>query len=259
MGLTSSKQNESFSSPERPPLSGQAALEALQRAESIDNYRTLVSQSTVNRLARAGQTYLPAVHSVSIAIPEADPEQPWPNGQVLWMSATADAGLPHTRAPYYICLPLNINRDSLAKTMLHERVHVSQRMFPEPWKHLLKTAWSMIPWFGILPEEHEARRRINPDLLGAPLFIWKNTWVVFAVFHSSSKPSLPDIQVVWWDKTTNTLHRQAPKEWVSYFGNNPAGEHPYEIAAYLIAEGDSNTTPAYTDLKPHIKMLPSEV
>jgi hypothetical protein len=255
MGVATSSQKELIY---KPPLSGQEAFVALQQAESIDNYRTLVSQSTVNRLARAGQTYLPAIQNPSIAIPPADPDQPWPNGQVLWMSATADGGLPHTRAPHYICLPLNIHTSSLATTMLHERVHISQRTVPKAWQILLKTAWSMTTWFGVLPDEHERRRRINPDLLGAPLYIWKNRWVVFAIFQSLSQPSLPAINVVWWDTTTNTLHREAPEEWTSYFGNLPAGEHPYEIAAYLIAEGDSNTTPAYNDLKQKLSLLSSQ-
>ena len=242
--------------PERPPLSGSQALEALHRAEQIDGYRTAVNESSLNRLARSKQTYMPAVYSQTLSIPPADPTQPWPNGQVVWMDPTADGGLPHTRAPYFICLPTTILPSSLNQTLTHERIHVSQRLHPDAWIALMKTSWSMTPWNGSLPEELEFRHRINPDLYNAPRFIWKNQWVPFAIFQSTDHPDLSEINLIWWDDSSRTIHRDPPPGWTNFFGSNPSGEHPYEIAAYLLA-GNTTTNKAYQALLPGLPSLPT--
>ena len=94
--------------PQRPPLSGQQALAALQRAENLDGYLARVSSSALNVKARKKFFYVPSVHTVETSIPPADLKEPWPNGQVVWMEQSADGGLPHTRLPYFILLPKNI-------------------------------------------------------------------------------------------------------------------------------------------------------
>lgn len=242
--------------PQRPPIAGQSGLQALFRAEQIDNYRQRVNESTINRAARAGQDYLPSAHSIQRSIPVANPAEPWPNGLVVWMDPSADAGLPHTRAPNLICISRDFPESDLANTLLHERVHVSQRLHPAAWKSILSEAWSFEPWSGTLPADVESRRRINPDLLGSPHFIWKNTWVPLALFQSSTKPKLQDINVVWWNAPAKTLHRDPPPGWTDFFGNIPAGEHPYELAAYLIAANPSQNK-AYQVIKPRLVKLPT--
>lgn len=158
--------------PQRPPISGQAGLQALQQAERADQYLTLIGQSSINRLARAATNYLPFPHSLKRAIPPADPMEPWPNGQVIWMQSSADDGLPHTRAPNYICIPVTMKDPKLlVSTLLHERVHVSQRLHPEAWRKVLAEAWNMTPWSGVLPADIQNRRRLNPDLLSVPLLL----------------------------------------------------------------------------------------
>jgi hypothetical protein len=241
--------------PERPPISGQSGLQALFRAETIDNYRKIVNESAINRLARFGQDYLPSVHSVNRTVPSADPAEPWPNGQVIWMDPTADAGLPHTRVPNFICISANFPEADLKTTLLHERVHVSQKLHPEAWKNIFQV-WDFKPWYGRLPIDIEARKRINPDLLGIPHYIWKNKWVPVALFKSASNPRLNEIDLVWWDDSSRVLHREAPPGWIDYFGSIPAGEHPFEIVAYLVAANPSQNN-AYHDIKPRLQSLPT--
>ncbi len=242
--------------PQRPPLSGQSGLQALFRAEQIDNYRALVAQSPLNATARAGQDYLPSVHSLDRAVPPADPHEPWPNGQVIWMDPTADAGLPHTRPPNLICISRDFPEKDLKTTILHERVHVSQQLHRRAWIKLLKEVWDFQQWHGTLPADLQSRRRINPDLLGAPLFIWKQQWVPFAIFQSSSKPRLFETDTVWWDATSRTLLRSPPPGWTEFFGSIPGGEHPFELIAYLVAESPRQN-PAYQAIKPRLSELPT--
>jgi hypothetical protein len=242
--------------PQRPPIAGQSGLQALFRAEQIDNYRKLVEESSINRLARLGQDYLPSRSSIGRTVPDADPAEPWPSGQVVWMDPTADAGLPHTRAPNLICISRDFPEADFKTTILHERIHVSQRIHPNAWKDIFSDVWSFKPWVGQFPADIEARRRINPDLLGAPFFIWKDTWVPVAIFKSTSRPKLNEVDIVWWNAKQRVIHRDPPPGWLDFFGNIPAGEHPYELSAYLIA-ANPRQNKAYDAIKPRLKSLPT--
>ena len=243
--------------PQRPPLSGQSALQALAQAERIDQYRQRVEQSASNLRARAGQIYMPVPFSIQRAVPPANLAEPWPNGQVIWMDATADAGLPHTRAPNLICMPHTFPESSLANTLLHERIHVSQKLHPKAWQTLVEKAWNMEPWLGELPSDIQARRRINPDVMDVPLYSWKQEWVPLAIFESNTQPKLSEISMIWWQISTRTVHRDPPPGWVAFFGNVPAGEHPFEIAAYLIAANPTQNV-ALQALKSRLGSLPTE-
>jgi len=245
---------EHFADPERFPLSGTDGIEALNKAEQIDQYIAAINNSPINILARRDTSYVPSFHAVGKAIPP--PDSPWPAGQVIWMDPTADNGLPHTRAPDYICLPSTIPSSQITSTVLHERVHVSQRLHYDAWVKLLKDAWKMAPWTGFFPNSIDERRRINPDIFGVPYFIWDSNWVPLGLFKSKTSPLLKEIDIVWWDVKTRTLHTDAPPGWSEFFGTHPAGEHPYELAAYLIVEAPADNK-AYKELKSRLSSLPS--
>jgi hypothetical protein len=253
MGLTLTKEN--FVSHSYPPITGQAALQALQRAERIDQYRTRVSKSTINREARAGQNYMPVLHSLKRSVPHTDPSSPWPNGQVIWMDPSADGGLPHTRPPYFICMPATFPAKNLRQTLLHERVHLSQRSYPKQWDKIFKEAWEMKPWCSSLPDSIQSRRRMNPDLMMTSLYIWKDKYVVLALYKSEIRPDLNEIDLVWWDAVNRTVFREPPPGWKEFFGTNSSGEHPYELSAYLI-ESPPDNSKAYDAIKSRLGSLP---
>jgi hypothetical protein len=242
--------------PPRPPIAGQSGLQALYLAERIDNYREQVENSPINRAARRGQNYLPSTQSVDREVPIIDLSQPWPFGQVVWMDPTADNGLPHTRPPNLICISRDISEGDINSTILHERVHVSQRLHPKVWEQIMFEAWIFKPWHGSLPADIESRRRLNPDLIYLPDFIWQDTWVPMALFKSRSQPILNEVDVVWWNDSTRTLHRDPPPGWLDFFGNIPSGEHPYEIIAYLVA-ANPRQNKAYQIIKPRLEKLPT--
>lgn len=241
--------------PPRPPISGQSGLQALYLAERIDNYRELCNESPINMAARVGQNYLPSPQSIDKEIPSIDITQPWPFGQVVWMDPTADGGLPHTRPPNLICMPRDFSDKDIPSTILHERVHISQRLHGKVWETIIKETWDFTPWYGSLPADIESRRRINPDLIYLPDFIWKHEWVPMALFKSKTQPILTDVEIVWWNDQTRTLHRHPPPGWIDFFGHIPAGEHPYEIVAYLVAANPKQNK-AYQIIKPRLEKIP---
>lgn len=258
MGSGTSKQ-EFFLDPlrpERPPLTSGEGLQALQLAESIDRYQNRISNSNINRMARMKQPYLPSLLTVKRKIPTADSSKPWPNGQIIWMEPDADSGLPHTRPPYYICISRKFPENLLSTTLLHERIHVSQRLHPKEWNKILEEAWSMKPWKGQLPSDIDMRRRLNPDLLMSGFFAWKNEFVPLALFQSTTQPKLHTVDIVWWQISTRTLHRNPPPGWVDFFGSvHPGHEHPYELIAYSIEH--SSSTKAFNSIKLRLDTLPS--
>jgi hypothetical protein len=255
MGLLNSK--EFFSNPrypEPPPVSGKDALKALYKAEAIDGYRQAVSLSSANRMARTTLKYLPAVHSVKKKIPKT--EAPWPSGKIVWMDSDCDNNLPHTRPPNLICLSKNISLESLNSIVLHERVHVSQRLHSSEWAKLFRDYWSMTQWDGIIPADILLRRRLNPDIIIAPTFIWKDEWVPLALFNSLTMPELTNVDIVWWNAKTRTLNREPPPGWEDFFGPIHSGhEHPFELSAYLV-QNNSDSVKAYKAIKSQIAKLP---
>jgi hypothetical protein len=242
--------------PERPPLSGSSGIQALNRAEQLDGYIAAVNNSATNSAARRNTAYLPSPHTVPIPIPPADPKSPWPNGQVIWMDPSAENGLPHTRDPYYICLPSNMPIDSIPSTLTHERIHVSQRLHPDVWVSILADVWSMKPWSGSFPSSVAARIRLNPDLVTAPLFRWKNLWVPIGVFKSLANPVLKEIDILWWNTESRIFLAEPPPGWTEFFGVNKSGEHAYELAAYILTAADKNNQ-AYQAIKPRLSSIPT--
>jgi hypothetical protein len=156
------------------------------------------------------------------------------------MDPTADGGLPHTRPPYYICLPTNIDPKIMETTIKHEEFHLMQRLDEDFWDAALRDSWHFmrleIP--PKLPADIEKRIRINPDTFLAPIYAWQNEWVAYALFESQSAPNLHKTVIGWWHIPSSNLFYAAPPGWIDFFGKNlplAAHEHPYEISAYLLS------------------------
>ena len=256
-GLFSKSYSEGFDPlrPNPPPLSGHEAENCLFISEFIDGYRNKISKSPVNLKARYGQNYRTADYFVKTPITESK-SGPWWSGQVLWLKSNADGGLPHTRPPGYICLPENITEAILPMTLLHERVHLHQRRYPDIWTSFFKKSWNMKIWNGILPPEIDNKRRLNPDLLPIPFFIWNDIWVPICLYKDTGNPTLTGAATAWYNSAQKVLSMTAPDGWYSFFGYVPDDEHPWELAAYYIAD-PRLTAPAKDLLMKLVPTLPS--
>jgi len=118
-------------------------------------------------------------------------------------------GLPHTRENIiFLTTDLFASLDSLANTLLHEKVHVYQRMYPELVDQWLNdhryASWKLI--------KDVPMTRANPDV---------NEWIY--IDPVSKKPMM-------------TKYSSANPSGISdVTTSNPAFEHPFEYMAYDIA------------------------
>lgn len=117
-------------------------------------------------------------------------------------------GYPHTRRNVVFLSTYELDRIDLGRTLLHEKVHVYQRMYPMDMQQYLQDNQY---------QRHKQRRsvpmaRANPDL-DDWIYIDPTTGKPMIAIYTSKKPSsISDVML-----------------------ENPSFEHPYEKMAYDIA------------------------
>ena len=154
--------------------------------------------------------------------------------QICWMSPSAEAGMPHTRAPNLICLPLYWKSNNLMETLKHEAIHVDQRLHPNKWvRWCVQNGWTLVKEDAI-PERWRKRCRLNPDTCAYRFWAYQNRWVPLPLYEREDRPTLRDIRVRWWDMKTGELLHSAPPELQEITQGIVNPEHPFEIAAYKL-------------------------
>ncbi len=168
-----------------------AALAAEPTAAQKERVRVL-AQSVDQFLIQSNQLKLAAV--------------PW---KLAFVNGNGyENGYPHTRADIIFISVNDLESHDLASTLLHEKVHVYQRMYPEEMVTYLETN-GYRPW---RLRSDEPMARANPDL-DAWIYIDPRTNKPMVALYTSDKPSsISDVIL-----------------------QNAAYEHPYERMAYEIA------------------------
>jgi hypothetical protein len=122
--------------------------------------------------------------------------------------------------------------------MVHEKVHLLQRLMPWQWARFYRIAWNYEiysePPVGI-PSELIKMRRSNPDTASLPYACWNSRWWSVPVYNSETDLSLKNASVKWWDQMTNIIHMRPPDDWTAFFGDVNQEEHPHEISAEYLA------------------------
>lgn len=200
-------------------------MDLLQKAEAIDNYRSLCSQNSINKAARSNHSYTPMEPALR--------DGPY-GSKLLQLYPTADAGLPHTRPPNLICIPAYYAMNN--ETMNHELLHLHQRDHPLQWE----AKFSQQGWVPLsaqsIPDRWFKRCRLNPDTLDKQFYAWENQWVPLPLFEREDKPDLRQCIVRWWDQRSGSLTEDPPASFVRAFGkNHPQPEHPREVSAVLLS------------------------
>lgn len=156
---------------------------------------------------------------------------------IVILMPSADGGMPHTRPGNVICLP-QLSLIENTTTLIHELWHIHQRTYKDMWNSVFsELGWRI--YRGKIPELNEHHRRYNPDTIDEPLWCYNNTWVPVPTFLNSTKPSLTDADVWFYNIENETFQKEIPPELaIEYPVNLPkiAYEHPREITAYIMAE-----------------------
>lgn len=209
-------------------LSAAEARQALQAAEQKDFFRTEVEEDSVNRAARIGLDYIP------VDGPDLPIDLSWlqEDLKICWMSPSAEAGMPHTREPNLVCMPLYWSANNLLETLKHEAIHVDQRRRPMEWvKWCTSNGWTIVDEKEI-PERWRKACRLNPDTMKFRFWAYKERWVPLPMYERADRPKLREIQIRWWDRKTGELLVEPPAGVQEAIQGVANPEHPFEIAAY---------------------------
>jgi hypothetical protein len=250
------------------------AIRLLNNAEKEDFYLEECFDDKANSLARRNLTYSPNTTSSKdenyanaylknniSALPirllnELD------EIKIIQLMPTADGGMPHTRPGSIICYP-NFSQIFSTTTLIHELWHIHQRIYKDIWfKAFKRLGWTL--WNGQLPEQLENNRRINPDTIDCPLWIFQNEWVSVPIFNDITRPNVNQVEIWFYNPNKQYHIKTVPPELSSYFPNLPpsAYEHPRELTAYLLSEPekyeDSNGYKKLLDEIGHISIMKKE-
>ena len=234
------------------------ARKLLNEAEERDFYLAECNDNRTNSTARKSCVYAPNYifndhgqeynSRLQISISQLPPRLRSDLQQIhiIPLMYSADGGMPHTRPYNMICVPNITQLDSL-DTLKHELWHVHQRNFQPQWAAIFgKLGWT--EYNGQLPESFDNHRRLNPDTIDCPYWIYQHTWVPVPIFTDISKPVLNQVEI-WFYNIKDKYHvKKIPDALAADFPNLPqsAYEHPRELTAYLLAEPDKyRHTPAW--------------
>ena len=124
-------------------------------------------------------------------------------------AAAYEEGLPHTRTHViFVSTDLDTTHEALVRTLVHEKLHLFQRAYPEKIAHLLDSAGYTRWKYRV----GEPRVRANPDL---------DPWIY--IDPDTKKPMIA--------KYTS----DQPKS-IGYIDVSPQDEHPFERMAYELVQ-----------------------
>jgi hypothetical protein len=155
---------------------------------------------------------------------------------IIQLMPSADDGMPHTRPDDIVCFP-DLSQLYSLTTLKHELWHVHQRKYQEEWLKVFQAiGWK--PWTGSLPARLEEYRRLNPDTIDYPNWVFQDTWVPIPVFQNITHPKVSEVDICFYHVFDKYHTRKIPPELSFYFPGLPAiaYEHPREITAYLLSD-----------------------
>jgi hypothetical protein len=137
-----------------------------------------------------------------------------------------EMGMPHTReniifiSGYYLANNNDIKK--IAKTMIHEMLHIYQRTYRSEYIQFLKDhQWEIHPYNG-------NDKRINPDLDD---IVWKRP-----VQKGESGTKATRLEAGGYKIYIALFNSRKPKNLKDINIKNPSDEHPYEYYAYKLSE-----------------------
>jgi hypothetical protein len=158
----------------------------------------------------------------------------------LWTLKKTDSsiegGMPHTHGQtiYFSDTLLREGTDPhrVAEVLVHEKVHVLQRAYPQCFEDLYVNVLGYTKYQGW--SINRPLRRTNPDIFGSPDYIYADA-IVITEYEDEKPADLHDSRLTAYDPKTGQK-KQMDWEWLrGELGNAQQIEHPNEVSACLIA------------------------
>lgn len=203
-------------------------MDKIQLAEQYDQFFSRVAQDPLNAKARRNLSYIPV----------SEKTEPWLlKTEIVTMHPTAEAGMPHTRPPHFICIPQYYPEENLAQTLAHELIHIDQRRRLYKWNAFFeREGWTPIVE-ELIPPRWLSRCRLNPDTVDQRFWAWKDRYVPLPLFEREDRPELRQVVIQWWDRETGIRQNEAPRSFQERYGYMPSQpEHPRELSAVELAK-----------------------
>ncbi len=203
-------------------------MDKLRTAEEYDHYFGKIQADPLNKKARENLFYSVMSNSTQPYLLETE---------ILTMHPTAEAGLPHTRPPNLICIPIYYPEERLKETLPHELIHIDQRRRKYKWNaYFEREGWNAIEESEI-PTRWLQRCRMNPDTIDSRFWAYRGRYVPLPLYEREDKPDLRQVVIQWWDKETGIRQNQAPREFQERYGSMPSQpEHPRELTAVELSK-----------------------
>ena len=192
----------------------------VRKVSNADEYKEKIRNSTVDFSPYQKEKTLFCVDKLNKIL--INVKYPWFDGkkaiQTPWKFGSIDGsdyenGLPHTRSDVIILPQValdNYSQNELTKLILHEKIHVYQKMYPNDIENYIQHN----NYYKFKKRSEVTDSRANPDL---------NEWIyndsnnkTFIAIYNSNPTNISDVQF--------------------YPNNNNNEEHPFEKMAYEMSE-----------------------
>jgi hypothetical protein len=226
------RSREHFVSTSPPPVHVMSSMETRRFLENdVDGY--VRSMSSYDLIARKATTHSEYISRISQNTHDASPIEtrviedavkaadafiakqsnmpdlysiPWKIA--LTKNKAYEEGLPHTRSDIIFIDQASIKDRDIVTTLLHEKVHVYQRMYPG----IIDTWLQRRGYTRVAPRSTRRLVRANPDIDGWIYKDPKSNMEMVATYNSERPSSISDVTI-----------------------SNYSFEHPYEYMAYEFA------------------------
>jgi hypothetical protein len=179
----------------------QKSIEATQNFSLYEKFRLLLATRQADIFFKRIHSTVPYVNGIEIA------NIPWKLAKTKWNSY--EGGYPHTRQDIIFITDKTLKSPNLVKTLVHEKVHVWERMYPEQMKK-----WILYhKWKPYASRFQYPMARSNPDL-DDTVYIDPRGKLALVQYTSKSPKNIVDAKYPIKD--------------------NPVSEHPNETLAYYM-------------------------
>jgi len=161
---------------------------------------------------------------------------PW---KIINIRQNIELGYPHTHGSCVVFSSNKLNNrpSEIEETLIHEQIHVFQRMFPKKTRSYVTNVLEFTDVTDTIGQDKMfseiwSMTRNNPDI--DRVYAWRNRWIPMQLYITSQPHDISESSVKIYDMETQRLVQL--KEYDAFLPDFvKQREHPYEIMAVILA------------------------